>query len=275
MAIKLIALDLDGTTLSSKKNISSRNRAGMESAAAKGVNIVVATGRPFAALPKDVFEIEAIRYILTSNGASITDVKEKRTFYENCISSASVEKAVELLKRYDYILEGFVKGEAYIQGDYYEYVKRTGKSFRDVNYILETRKPVEDIYEFLLENKEHIENINVNFEDMSDKPKMYSELIKLPDVTITSSLKNNLEIGGATTSKAEALRKMGELLGIKQEEMMAIGDSPNDIEMLKAAGMSVAVGNAEEEVKEQASYISADNDNDGVAEAIEKFVLKK
>ena len=121
-------------------------------------------------------------------------------------------------------------------------MKRTGKSFRDVNYILETRKPVEDIYEFLLENKEHIENINVNFEDMSDKPKMYSELIKLPDVTITSSLKNNLEIGGATTSKAEALRKMGELLGIKQEEMMAIGDSPNDIEMLKAAGMSVAVG---------------------------------
>ena len=104
---------------------------------------------------------------------------------------------------------------------------------------------------------------------------MYSELIKIPDVTITSSLKNNLEIGGATTSKAEALRKMGELLGIKQEEMMAIGDSPNDIEMLKAAGMSVAVGNAEEEVKEQASYISADNDNDGVAEAIEKFVLKK
>ena len=75
MAIKLIALDLDGTTLSSKKNISSRNRAAMESAAAKGVNIVVATGRPFSALPKDVFEIEAIRYILTSNGASITKKK--------------------------------------------------------------------------------------------------------------------------------------------------------------------------------------------------------
>ncbi len=275
MEIKLIALDLDGTTLSSRKNISERNRAAMESSAAMGVNIVVATGRPFSALPKDVFEIDAIRYMLTSNGASITDVKEKKTFYENCISANSVEKAVALLKRYDYVLEGFVRGEAYIQKDYYEYVKRTGKSFRDANYILETRKPVEDIYEFLLENKEHVENINVNFEDISDKPKMYEELVKLPDVTITSSLKNNLEIGGATTSKAQALKKMGELLGIKQDEMMAVGDSPNDIEMLKASGMPVAVGNAEDEVKEHAAYISADNDNDGVAEAIEKFVLKK
>ncbi|MFQ7011379.1 MAG: HAD family hydrolase [Clostridia bacterium] len=63
-------------------------------------------------------------------------------------------------------------------------------------------------------------------------------------------------------------------MGIKQEEMMAIGQS-NDIEMLKAAGMSVAVGNAEEEVKEQASYISADNDNDGEAEAIEKSKNKE
>lgn len=275
MKIKLIALDLDGTTLNSRKSISERNRAAMESAAAMGVNIVVATGRPFSALPKDVFRIDAIRYMLTSNGASITDVKEKRTFYENCLSAESVEKAVELLRKYDYILEGFVKGEAYIQKDYYEHVKRTGRSFRDVNYILETRKPVKDIYEFLLENKNHVENINVNFEDVSKKPEMYGELVKLPDVTITSSLKNNLEIGGATTSKAEALRKMGELLGIKQEEMMAVGDSPNDIEMLKASGMPVAVGNAEEEVKAQAAYISADNDNDGVAEAIEKFVLKK
>lgn len=273
MDIKLIALDLDGTTLSSKKNISERNREAMEKAAAKGVNIVVATGRPFSALPADVFDIGAIRYILTSNGATITDVKKNKTLYENCISASSVEKAVDLLKNFDYVLEGFVKGRAYIQRDYYEQVKRTGKSFRDVNYILETRNPVEDIYEFLLENKYHVENINVNFEEISEKPKMYEKLIKLPEVTITSSLKNNLEIGGATTSKAEALRRMGELLGIKQEEMMAIGDSPNDIEMLKASGVPVAVGNAEDEVKEKACYVSADNDNDGVAEAIEKFVI--
>lgn len=273
MSIKLIALDLDGTTLSSKKKISERNRKAMEDAAAMGVRIVVATGRPLSALPEDVFKIEAIRYVLTSNGAAITDLKEDRTFYENCIAAEAVDRAVALLRNYDYVLEGFVGGKAYIEKDYYEQVKRTGKSFRDVNYILTTRLPVEDLYGFLLANREHVENINVNFENMADKPVMYEKLKTLPDVTITSSLKNNLEIGGSTTSKAEALREMGKILGISQDEMMAIGDSPNDMAMLEAAGISVAVGNGEEEVRRAASYVAADNDHDGVAEAIEKFVL--
>ena len=83
MAIKLVALDLDGTTINNDRVISERNREAMARAAAQGVNIVVATGRPLGALPKDVFEIEAIRYALTSNGASITDIRENTTFYEN------------------------------------------------------------------------------------------------------------------------------------------------------------------------------------------------
>ena len=80
MSIKLIALDLDGTTLNSAKHISERTRKALEAAAEKGVHIVVATGRPFAALPKDVFDIHAIRYMLTSNGAAITDLEKNEIF---------------------------------------------------------------------------------------------------------------------------------------------------------------------------------------------------
>ncbi len=96
MAIKLIALDLDGTTINNDRVISRRNREAMTRAAEQGVNIVVATGRPKAALPKDVYEIEAIRYALTSNGASITDIREGKGFYENCMSPETVHAAVEL-----------------------------------------------------------------------------------------------------------------------------------------------------------------------------------
>lgn len=274
MSIKLVALDLDGTTLNNDKVISERNRKAMADAAAQGVNIVVATGRPISALPPDVFEIDAIRYVLTSNGASITDLKEDRTFYENCLSPLAVEKSVELLKQHDYVIEGFVKGKAYIDKEYYEHVKRTRKCFRNVDYVLETRIPIDDVYQYLLDNKEHVENINVNFEEnVDEKPAMKVKLLTLPEATITTSFRNNLEIGGATTSKAEALSRMGELLGITQDEMMAVGDSPNDIAMLMASGMPVAVGNAEDEVKAVAKYIAADNHHDGVAEAIEKFVL--
>ncbi len=273
MSIRLVALDLDGTTLNNDRVISERNRAAMTAAADQGVNIVIATGRPLCALPPDVFEIEAIRYALTSNGASITDIRENRTFYENCLSPKAVEASVELLSKYNYVLETFVKGVAYINGWYYDYVLNGGDSFRSADYILKTRKPVPDIYAFMLENREHLENINVNFEDLSEKPAMYERLIRLPEATITSSFDHNLEIGGATTSKAEALGQMGRLLGIRRDEMMAIGDSPNDIAMLREAGIAVAVGNAKEEVKAMASYVAPSNHDDGVADAIERFVL--
>ena len=275
MSIRLIALDLDGTTLNSAKHISERTRHALEAAAKQGMHIVVATGRPFAALPKDVFEIEAIRYMLTSNGAAITDLKSGEIFYENCLSPKTVEATVAMLQDTEYILEGFIAGKAYIEKDYYEYVQRTRTSFRDVNYILETRNPVENLCGFLLAHREHVENINVNFEDMSCKPALRELLLTLPDATITTSFKNNLEIGGPTTSKAEALRQLGKKLGITREEMMAAGDSPNDIAMLQEAGIAVVMGNGEEEVKAIADYITSDNDHDGVGEAVEKFVLNR
>lgn len=274
MTIKLVALDLDGTTINNDRVISRRNREAMTRAAEQGVNIVVATGRPLAALPRDVFEIGAIRYALTSNGASITDIRENRTFYENCLSPRAVRAAVDLLRQHDYVLETFVKGTAYIEGWYYRQVEKTRECFRDVNYILNTRNPVDDIYAFMLDNDEHLENINVNFESLEEKPAMYEKLLQLPETTITSSFDHNLEIGGATTSKADALKQMGRLLGIRQEEMMAVGDSPNDIAMLLQSGTPVAVGNAKPEVREIAAYIAPTNHEDGVADAIERFVLR-
>ena len=273
MTIKLIALDLDGTTLNNDRVISERNRKALQQASEMGVNIVIATGRPFSALPEDVFEIPAIRYVLTSNGASITDLKEDKTFYKNCLSPLAVEKSVELLRQHDYVVECFVKGIAYIDRPYFEEVKRTGSSIRNIDYILKTRNPVDSIYDFMLEHRDEIENININFEDISEKPAMKEKLLTLPETTITSSFNHNLEIGGATTSKAEALSQMGNLLGIRQVEMMAIGDSPNDMAMMLASGMPVAVGNAEEEVKAIAKYVAPSNHEDGVADAVEKFVL--
>jgi Cof subfamily protein (haloacid dehalogenase superfamily) len=275
VTIKLVALDLDGTTLNDDRVISQRNREVMQRAADEGVYVVIATGRPLSAVPKDVFEIEGIRYVLTSNGARITDVYEKKAFYENCLSPLAVEKAVELLRQHDYIIECFIDGIAYIDGPYFYKIKETRLSYRNVEYILNTRNPVDNIYDFLLEHKHEIENININFEDISEKPAMREKLQELPETTITTSFDHNLEIGGATTSKAEALRQMGKILDIKPEEMMAIGDSPNDMAMMLSSGFPVAVGNAKDEVKAIAKYIAPTNDEDGVAVAIEKFVLNK
>ena len=132
---------------------------------------------------------------------------------------------------------------------------------------------MDNFYQFMLDNKDKLENINVNFEDLSEKPAMKVKLEQLPNVTITSSFDHNLEIGGETTSKAEALRKMSEILNVDISEMMCVGDSPNDIAMLKVSGLPVAVGNAKDEVKAVAKFIAPTNAEDGVAVAVEKFVL--
>ena len=273
MNIKLIALDLDGTALNEKSRISDGTRRALEAAAAQGVNIVIATGRPFTALPQDVLDIDAIRYVITSNGACITDLENKEIIYRNCLSPLAAEKSVELLRQHSYIIEAFTNGDAYMQADYWYEMKRTGRSFRNVEYLLTTRAPMEDIYGFILDNRDIIENINVNFEDVSEKPEIFKLLQTIPEATITSSFRNNLEIGGATTSKADALTQLGGILGVDKSEMMAAGDSLNDMAMLKAAGFAVAMGNGEEEIKAAADYVTLPNSEDGVAVAIEKFVL--
>lgn len=273
MTIKLIALDLDGTTLNDGRRISSGNRQALEAAVDKGVNVVIATGRAFSALPEDVFKIRGIQYVLTSNGAVITDLREQKVIYENCIAPEAVEKAVELLRQYDFMVEAFTEGGAYIDKSFYDRIKETRLSFRHVDYVLTTRQPVAGLYDFILEHKAHIENINVNFEDQEDRAKMRILLGNLENTTLTTSFDHNLEIGGASTSKAGALKELERILNVKPSEMMAVGDSPNDIAMLKIVGMPVAVGNAKEEVKAVAKYVTASNHEDGVAKAVRKFVL--
>lgn len=274
MSIKLIALDLDGTTLNNDRVISRANRTALEEAIQRGVNVVIATGRTYSALPEDVFQIRGIQYVLTSNGAIITDLREKKAIYENCIAPTAVEQAVELLKQYEFMVEAFTEGRAYIEKSFYDNIKETRLSFRHVDYVLSTRQSVEGLYDFILAHKAHIENINVNFDDQKDRARMREVLSGLENTTLTTSFDHNLEIGGATTSKAAALRELEHILDVRPEEMMAIGDSPNDVAMLRLAGMPVAVGNAKDEVKAVAKYVTAANHEDGVAQAVRKFVLE-
>ena len=132
---------------------------------------------------------------------------------------------------------------------------------------------MDNLLDFVKENNHLVENININFGRQEDKKMMGEVLKQLENVTITSSFDHNLEIGGATTSKADAIQQLCRRLGITEEEIMACGDSPNDEAMLKASGLPVAMANGKEQIKSIAAYITGSNDEDGVAQAIKKFVL--
>ena len=114
----------------------------------------------------------------------------------------------------------------------------------------------------------HLSNVMILHSDGTDLP------LSLIHISLTSSFIHNFEVGGRSTSKAEALRWLMRRLGVSADELMAVGDSPNDEEMIKLAGLGVAVANARESTKETADCITASNQEDGVAKAIEKFVLR-
>ena len=114
--------------------------------------------------------------------------------------------------------------------------------------------------------------VNINFEFFEDKNIVGKILKRINNITLTSSFVHNWEIGGETTSKGEALSYLMKIMEIDKSQMIAFGDSPNDIAMIKLAEVGIALGNATDEVKEEADLITETNDNDGVAMVIEKYL---
>lgn len=274
--IRMVALDLDGTTLDPYGKITERTVAAFKRAMEQGVHIVISTGRTFQSLPKQLFTIDGLEYVVTSNGAHITELASMERIYENLLPPESVAAVVELIRkkgRTHISVETFIDGHAYIDKDEYEEIIAEGSTYRDAAYIRDTRNPVPQILDYMMAHKGEIENISLNFEFLEEKAVWREELAQIPDLTLTTSFIHNIEMGGRNTSKGTALTFLMERLGVSPEELMAVGDSPNDGEMLKLAGLGVAVANGTEETKAIADYVTASNAEDGVAKAIEKFVL--
>lgn len=272
--IKLVALDLDGTTLNDEGDISARTKAAFRKAMDRGVHIVICTGRTFQSLPSQLFDIEGLEYIVTSNGAKITRLADRKMVYENNVGADAVMQIAEILRPTGYSLEVFVDGGAYIAKEEYEEYETIGSTYRDIGYVLRTRNPIPNFFDFIYEHRAAIENINISFPRMEDRELLMEMLKPVKDVTLTSSFVHNIEVGGATTSKAEALRYLMGEFGLSASQLMAVGDSPNDLEMIKLAGVGVTMENASAEMKAHADYLTDTNNDDGVAKAIERFVLK-
>lgn len=267
--IKMIALDLDGTTLDKDGKFSSKTKEVLERATGEGIHVIIATGRTFNSLPSELFEIEGLEYVVTSNGAHITKLNDGKRIYENIIGAEAVEEVVSAIKETNYHLEAFIDGKAYITRSVFEDLRDNGSTYRDVPYIMATRNPVENVLKYTLEHKNSIENISINFPFQSDREFLMKHLAHIKNITLTSSFCTNIEVGGATTSKGTALSYLLDLLNVDAKELMACGDSPNDLAMIKLAGIGVAMGNASDIVKENSDYITDHHHEDGVAKAIE------
>ena len=273
--IKMVALDLDGTTFDSAGGISDRTVAALEAASAQGTHIVVSTGRSYASLPQHIKDVKGIEYAITSNGAHVNRMHSGEQIYSDFLDPEAVSKIAVLKDETGADIEVFINGRAYVDESYYRDVEENGCPYRNAAYVLWSRRPVPDVTKMMLEHRNEIENVNFIYPTLELLEAAKPRISAISNATVTSSFINNLEVGGPHTSKKTALLWLMDSLGIDSEQLMCCGDAPNDIAMVELAGIGVAVANAWGGLKDHADYITASNDDDGVALAVEKFVLKK
>ncbi len=268
--IKCIALDLDGTTLNSRGQLSARTKQAIERALEKQAHVIVASGRPLESLPEEVTELPGIRYAVTSNGALVWDLQSKEILREYKLTPESVEAILELTAAMDVAYETFIRGKAYAQASYVEDPVRYGAAPGAVPYIQRTREPVEDMGNFIRQHKEELDSIDIVIRD--GKEELWKTIeTQVREVYVTSSVPQLLEIAYKEAGKAPAVGFLLEHLGLKREELAAFGDGDNDKELLRLAGTGVAVGNAVLGCKAMADWIAGSNDEDGVAVELERM----
>lgn len=274
--IKMIGLDLDGTLLNEKKELTERTRKVLERAIEQGIIIVVSTGRPVTGVPQMLLEFPGIRYVVSSNGARIVDIRENKILYESLLPYDVATEILKILGDYDTIREIYFNGRGYIQQDELLRVDRYVTNPAVADYVRSTRKSLPDLWELMREMEGHgLDKIHAMFIDAEERKEANLRIRELGDLEITSAMQKNLEVNAPGVDKGQGLLRLGRLLGISQEEIMACGDGGNDLAMIRSAGVGVAMANAQEAVKEAADYITFSNEEDGVAAAIEKFALDK
>lgn len=273
--IKMIGLDLDGTLLTDKKELTDRTKAALRRAIEVGITVLVASGRPWMGVPEELRNFPGMRYALTSNGARIIDTKDDRVIEEHLLSPELALKALAVCGKYDTLQEVYFDGQGYAPEDQMAYVEKYHRNPSMCEYMRKTRLPVKDIRKLVEQENRGLDKVQALFADMDERETAWKELEQEKGLELVGSLQYNIEINAAGVNKGTGLVNLGRMLGIRREEIMAFGDGDNDIAMLREAGFGVAMANADEQVKAAADYITLSNEEEGVAEVIERLVLKQ
>lgn len=268
--IKLIAFDLDGTALHNHAELSERNRRAMEQAAEQGIHIVPATGRVKNFIPPCLTELPFIRYAITSNGGAVWDLHNDRLICGNCIPTDAAIRVQQVLEEYPIYIEHYIDGGAVVrQGDLEIASSYFGIPKEKLYFLTKNYRFADDLTSFLRETNAAPEKINLMFLPQGMQDELLAKLKALPDIALTYSNVDSIEINAASCHKGTAIRSLADVLGLDISETMAVGDNGNDLEMLRTAGFSVVVGNGIEEAKAAADAVVAPCEKDGFAEAIE------
>ena len=268
----MIVFDLDGTLLHNDKSIPRENVEALAAAARAGMHIVPATGRIFRGVPEVLKALPYISYYILSNGAAVYDSAADRTLYRGDIPVELALRCYEYLDTLPVIYDCYQNECGWMTRSMLEAASPYFVLEPEVLKMLYgLRKPVEELKETLRERGEGLQKMQAFFkpEDEELRRATIREIPRrFPALQATTSVKNNIEINSVNAGKDKALLALCAALGIPAAAAIAFGDGTNDRELLRAAGLGVAMANAEEAVKRAADCVTESNEENGVARMI-------
>lgn len=274
MSIQLIALDLDGTTLQNDHvSISERTERAIRRALARGIHVVPATGRLNSLVPSSILGIDGIRYAITSNGAVTYDLAAREIMDSRFVSPEQAAEVMDLLPENRILIELFKDGKMVAQRSYLESLSEYPVPFLHLDFLRSLHLAVESLREYVRDHGERIEKVNLAYVPPEMRDELWDKLSAVRGIALTSSVRNNIEINDKRANKGAALKQLCAILRIPAENVLAMGDGGNDLEMLRFAGVSAVPANGIEEAKKAATAVTLSSDQDGVARAIETYAL--
>ncbi|MCE5235776.1 MAG: Cof-type HAD-IIB family hydrolase [Clostridiaceae bacterium] len=267
--IRLVAFDLDGTVLNSKKEVSPRTMEAMRRAAAGGIRLVTATGRQMNDIPCNVLPgIPGISYAVTANGALTYALPEGEAVFSRVFPAPDARRILSECRLFKAMLHvGYGKGGV---------LDDRGAAWEDPKardgILALSRAWKFDFSDTVTEFAAWEDppcKLTLIFFDPAERERAVLHFSKYRELTVSSSERMNLEIMPPNTHKGAAIAFLAAREGLSARQVMAIGDSHNDMDMLSAAGLGVAMGNGAPELKKMADFVTLSCDEDGVALAIE------
>jgi Cof subfamily protein (haloacid dehalogenase superfamily) len=270
---KLVAIDLDGTLLNFNKQISDIDKETINYALNSGVKILVCSGRIFAGARIFARYLGINGPLIACNGAIIKEVETDEVLYSDFLEFEACKEVIDFCKEEDLYFHIYAGDTMYT-----ERLEFSSKFYWDKNLTLSKSKQVdirlvEDITKAIRNKSSNIAKIVAVSKDLEKLSSVRSRVANIKSLSVVSSNSDNFEVVNGGVSKGNALKFVAEKLGICKSEIIAIGDNENDCSMLDFAGLAVAMGNAEDYIKEMADYITLSNNDNGVSEVLKKFVL--
>lgn len=273
MKYKMLVMDIDGTLLPKDKTISQKNREAIKAASDMGIKVVVSTGRLYASayLLTRAFG-NTVKSIISSNGAQITREDIGRVVYEKPMKENDIFKILNLCAKYNAECL-FHSGDTIFAPKkpfYFDMLNQGATDDRKVKF-----QPADD------SNWERIIRLNegkilkgvIMDNDIEKISLIKKDIMGSMDVEVAQMSDDCIEITHKGVSKGNAVKHLTDIYGICMDEVICIGDNENDISMIRHAGLGIAMGNGNDIIKRVADFVTLTDENDGVAYAVEKFIL--